>query len=253
MIPPDLVSCLGLRDRGELVSIVGGGGKSALLFRLAEELEGRVVLTTTTRIFAAQIERAPEYCTPNPEELAEALSRGRSGLLVIGGIEGEKARGVPVDLPGRLLEHPSVDHVVVEADGSRMRPAKAPAEHEPVIAHETSVLVALAGIDALSGPIRETTHRPERVASLTNTPLDQPLSPDGLATLLSHPDGGMKNAPPGARRVILLNKVESAEQADLAERVAWAALSNGRVECVVSGALELPGSPWRVYSNDEKG
>ncbi len=243
-----LVSSLGVRSRGELVSIVGGGGKSALLFRLAAELDGRVVLTTTTRIFAAQIERAAEYCTPDPEALLEALERGRSGLLVIGDIDGQKARGVAPDLPGRLLEHPKVDHVIVEADGSRMRPAKAPAEHEPVIALQTTLLVAVAGIDALAGPICEMTHRPERVASLSGTPIDQPLTPEGLATLLAHPEGGMKSAPAGARRTVLINKVESVEQATLAERIALEVLASGRVERVVVGALEDRNSGWRLYS-----
>ena len=41
----------------EHVAIVGGGGKSSLLFALGRELPGRVVMTTTTRIFAAQTQQ----------------------------------------------------------------------------------------------------------------------------------------------------------------------------------------------------
>ena len=46
-----LVAALGLSDTSGVVSIVGGGGKSSLMFALAEALPGRVVMTTTTRIF----------------------------------------------------------------------------------------------------------------------------------------------------------------------------------------------------------
>ncbi|HID75022.1 MAG TPA: hypothetical protein EYP56_03395, partial [Planctomycetaceae bacterium] len=57
-----------LRAPGELVSIVGGGGKSALLFGLARSLPGCAVLTTTTRIFANQTARAAATCrTGTPE------------------------------------------------------------------------------------------------------------------------------------------------------------------------------------------
>ena len=40
---------LGIDGSSGLVAIVGGGGKSSLMFALAECLPGRVVLTTTTR------------------------------------------------------------------------------------------------------------------------------------------------------------------------------------------------------------
>nr|MBC8341973.1 hypothetical protein [Pseudomonadota bacterium] len=53
-----LRDALALPRSGALVSIVGGGGKSALLFALGEALPGRTILTTTTRLFAAQMKRA---------------------------------------------------------------------------------------------------------------------------------------------------------------------------------------------------
>lgn len=239
-----------LAPSGELVSLVGGGGKTALLFALAEALPGRVVLTTTTRIFAAQIDRARSACTAEPAVLEAALATGATGLLVIGRVEGEKAMGVAPELPALLLARPDVDCVVVEADGSRMRPAKAPAEHEPVVPHETTRLVVLAGIDALAGPIAETTHRPERVSALTGLSPDACLTPAGLARLLADPEGGLKGCPPSARATVLLNKVESARDAALAGEVARAVLAGGRVDRVLVGALAAgPEAPWTVTTS----
>ncbi|MGL5542642.1 MAG: hypothetical protein ACRDB2_04840, partial [Fusobacteriaceae bacterium] len=39
--------------RGDVVSFTGGGGKTSLIFLLAEELsrKGRVLITTTTKIY----------------------------------------------------------------------------------------------------------------------------------------------------------------------------------------------------------
>ena len=68
----NIVEALGLAPNGELVAIVGGGGKSSLMFELAERLPGRGVMTTTTRIFSEQMSSAVECCT-----LADADWRAR--------------------------------------------------------------------------------------------------------------------------------------------------------------------------------
>jgi molybdenum cofactor cytidylyltransferase len=238
-----LVDAFELNEPGQLVAIVGGGGKSSLMFALAESLPGRVVLTTTTRIFAAQMKAAPAalFAAPNQAphawpELDLALDEhGR--CLVVGRIVGQKAGGVPNDLPGRLLARPDVDYVVVEADGSRMRPCKAPAEHEPVVPAESTVVVPAAGIDALDGLIAEVAHRPERVAGLTGLRTSDRLTPESLAQLIGHPSGGLKAVPAAARVVPMLNKVESQEQRTTARQTARFLLRVERVERVVLGAL----------------
>jgi probable selenium-dependent hydroxylase accessory protein YqeC len=271
----NLCDALDIRKRGEglggnkvseMISIVGGGGKSALLFALGDALGGKAVLTTTTRIFANQLRRAALSCSLSDADvdkfLADASLRPpAAGVLVVGEIEGEKARGVPLEWPGQILRTEGFDYVIIEADGSRMRPAKAPAAHEPVIPDETTVLVVVAGIDALKGPISETCHRPERVAALLGLEPNQRLLPDQLARLMSDPEGGMKSAPIGARICLLINKVESASQHEQAGAVALRALAEPRVDRVLVGALEPSGraeigpdddaganqAQWRVY------
>ncbi|MEZ4515828.1 MAG: selenium cofactor biosynthesis protein YqeC [Chloroflexota bacterium] len=135
MTSPDwsLPAALGIDQPGELVALVGGGGKSSLLFALADALSGRVVMTTTTRMSAAQVASAPAVCMADDLSRLSGYLDEHGRCLVIGSIKGEKALGVDVDLPGQLLARPDVDYVLVEADGARMRPIKAPAEHEPAI------------------------------------------------------------------------------------------------------------------------
>jgi len=243
-----LVEALGLGGGPGLVSIVGGGGKTSLLFGLARELPGRVVLTTTTRIFAAQMKRADQVSTLDDDWEAK-LDASDGNLLLVGGIDGERATGVPIDLPGRLLARPSVDWVVVEADGSRMRPVKAPADHEPVIPEETDLLIPVVGIDALAGPIREVAHRPERVCAITGLGPDETLGAEELAALLVSERGGLKHAPPRARVAVLVNKVESEAQREAAGRVARCVLREPRVDRVACGALlGAQGERWQVWS-----
>ncbi len=237
-----VAAALGLSGGNGIVAIVGGGGKSSLLFALARCMPGRIVLTTTTRIFAAQMSLADEVCSladPHWRKRLDDFASNRlaSNLLIVGGVDGERAVGVPPELPAQIVARPGVDWVIVEADGSRMRPVKAPAAHEPVIPEETGVLVCVVGIDALSAPIREVAHRPERVSAVVGLTPNEILSPDDLAALLTSRQGGLKNAPHGARVAVLINKVESPRQLELARQVAHSVLRNPRVERVAIGAL----------------
>jgi hypothetical protein len=66
----------------------------------------------------------------------------------------------------------SPPQVLVEADGSRRLPFKAPADHEPVLPDTAAVVLAVAGIDALGAPLSEDfVCRAHVVASLTGTQL----------------------------------------------------------------------------------
>ena len=226
-------------------------------FGLARSLPGCAVLTTTTRIFANQTARAAATCRIGTPEFEAAMQSPRDGLLVIGGVEGERARGVAADVPATLLAAAGVDFVVVEADGSRMLPVKAPAPHEPRVPPETALLVAVAGIDALNAPIAEVAHRPERVSALTGLAGEERLDAGALARLLASPQGGLKDCPPSARAVVLLNKVETPEEREVARRVAREVLEYPGVERVLIGALQghLPeverardARAWEVHS-----
>ena len=243
-----LPAALGIGERPELVAFVGGGGKTSLMFALAAALPGRVVMTTTTRIFAAQTKHAPAVVYEDDlAPLGDALAaHGR--CLVIGRVEGDKALGVAPGLPGRLLARGDVDYVLVEADGSRMKPIKAPADHEPVIPPDTTLLVPMAGMDALEGTIEEVGHRPERIREIRNYELgirneERPsivggrLTAAGLARVLAHPQGGLKGVPAGARVIPFLNKAGTMERLAQAREAAALLLHEPRVLRVVIGAL----------------
>jgi len=234
-----LVTAFGLRPPS-LVALVGGGGKTSLLFALAQALPGPVVVTSTTRIFAAQMKLAPATCyADNLAELGQHLAQ-HNICLVVGQVVGDKAIGVDKELPGRLLDRPDVDFVLVEADGSRMRPIKAPAAHEPVVPERTNLLVPIVGIDALGGQIESVAHRPERVRHLLagSDLSSNRLTAEAIAHLITHPQGGLKNAPAEARIVPFINKVESSANLTAACLIARKMLHEPRVEGVVIGAAK---------------
>jgi molybdenum cofactor cytidylyltransferase len=196
------------------------------------------VLTSTTRLFKSQIALAPAALGLSAQHLlGERLARFGC-CLVVGDPAGDKVLGVPADWPGRWLAREDVDLVVVEADGSRRRPVKAPAGHEPVLPAGVTLVIAVMGIDALQAPLAAVAHRPERVAQLTGLDLDQTLTPAAAARLLADEQGGLQRVPPTARFAVCLNKVETAAQRSLAQETASRLLSWPRVERVVITALQ---------------
>ena len=200
----------------EAVAIVGGGGKTSAMFRLAREVVdagGCAITTTTTRIFAAQIVLAPAHI-PAAEATADrvAAALGAHGtVLVIGPTDPTtgKADGIAPELFSELRQWFRGACLLNEADGSRMRPFKAPAAHEPVIPVETTLVIPIVGADIFGQPLDgDRVHRPELVSKLTGATMGEPITPAIVAGVLAHPDGGRKAVPEGARVVVLINKVE---------------------------------------------
>lgn len=245
-----LIEALDLPLDSSLISIVGGGGKSALLFALGRWLPGRVLLTTTTRIFRTQIKRAVASCELASEGFEKVLANGPSGLLIVDRVEGDKAMGVSPLLPAEWLSREDVQHVIVEADGSRMRPTKAPGEHEPVIAVGSTHVVVVVGIDALDASIAQATHRAELVCALLDLEDKARLGTEELARLIRHERGGLKDVPEAARVIVVVNKVESDQQRADAAAIALSILQEPRIDRVLWGALE-PGESVVDDSADE--
>ncbi|MDE0067717.1 MAG: selenium cofactor biosynthesis protein YqeC [Acidimicrobiaceae bacterium] len=215
----DIADALGLGDH-ELVSLVGGGGKTTVLFALGAQLRGTVVLTTTTKMGRERTGGLEPLLAPSDETLLGELA-DRRVALAWRAVSDHKALGVEPHVCDRWFE--MADHVVVEADGSRRMPFKAPLEYEPVVPAQTTVLVACVGAAALGAVISDQCQRPERVAALAGCSAEDQLTPQRLAAVLLSDRGSRKDCPPSARFAVVINQVLPSHHryvADLAELVA---------------------------------
>lgn len=212
-----------------VITVVGGGGKTSLVFRLARELVaqgGRVVTATTTRVAVRQLEQAPALLRLNQGQIEEhhwaALAQAldaQNHCFVVGNetlLKGKQAGVDPavVDALAARAAELGLAAIVVEGDGSRTLPVKAPADHEPVIPASSTLVLSVMGLDALGALLDDAhAHRPERIRSLLGLPAHTPerLTPAQAAILLVHPEGGAKGTPPGARFLPVLNKADTAE------------------------------------------
>ncbi|MGE3856876.1 MAG: selenium cofactor biosynthesis protein YqeC [Dehalococcoidia bacterium] len=222
---------LGLDASGvrPVVAIVGGGGKTSLLYRLgrdAEALGRRAVICGTVRYTRAPHPHATPVLVRDaegalPARVTEAWAAGARTLVATGVDEETPARLVPVTpaTVDALARLEGTDAVLFEADGSRQLPFKAPAPHEPVIPPSTTHVVAVVGLDALGTPVDAAhVHRPERVrAILDRATVDAEL----VARVLAHPQGGRQHAE-GRAFAVVVNKadLDPAAARDLAARIA---------------------------------
>ena len=188
---------LGL-GRRSLLSLVGGGGKTTLLFALGRQLPARTLLTTTTRMGRDRTGGFPVLVGPTDEELAEALGSD-DAVLVWRTTDDRKALGFAPEEVDRWFAYGLADHIVVEADGARRRPFTAPAPWEPPIPAASTHVVACIGADALGYVIADRVHRPLRVAAAAGCSPYERLTPAGAAAALTSPVGMMKNVPASAR------------------------------------------------------
>lgn len=199
-----------------VVAIVGGGGKTSTLFRLAGEAlarGGSILATTTTHMFDPRLEPSrPEGNLILAAELEAAFSGGplpsfRPGLTLLfsQAVEG-KAKGIhPSWLPHLAARW---ELILVEADGSKGLPMKAPAAYEPVLP-AVCMVVGVLGLDGLGRPMDgRTVHRPELFQSVTGCAPGQAIGWHHLAALVRHPQGLFKNAT--GPRAVLLNKADRA-------------------------------------------
>lgn len=220
-----------------VTAIVGGGGKTSLLLRLAWELKSRgsVIVTTSTHIYPPK--GMELLILPTEEAICAALSQG--GPLCIGAActDGKLGdAGIPYARLARLARY-----VLVEADGARGLPLKANRPYEPVIPDCARLVVAVAGMDGVGKTVQEAACRPELYREIAGAPEDDVITAGMAAKVLTSPFGQRKGLPEGARFSVLLNKADTPERLAAAERVA-AQLWGAPVERVVIGAL-LPGGP----------
>lgn len=216
-----------------VTALVGGGGKTTLMLRLAQELSGagvRVIVTTTTHIFPPE-----NMIVLNPSNQVEAKAALLRENPVCFGKPDEQGKLTAPDLPIGQMEA-IADYVLVEADGAKRLSLKAPAEHEPVIPAFARQVIAVAGLDGAGQMIQEAAFRPARYAALCNRAETDRVTPADIAKVLIHENGQRKGLPPGARFMILLNKADDETRRKIALEIA-AELERDHVERVVITAL----------------
>jgi probable selenium-dependent hydroxylase accessory protein YqeC len=225
------------------VSIMGAGGKSTLMNRLADELIvlGRtVVLSSTTNyhrpktLLSDQIlltRNAPDW----PERLIAIARRWNRLLVLHHDLDDAMVKGLDLATVQELHESLPDAILIVKTDGARKRWFKAPNRSEPVIPSWSQVCLTVVNCEILGQPLSDTlVHRPERVAELTGLGLGQMITPQVVGRVLTHREAYAAKIPSATRRAIYISHVRSPEGIAQAKAIA-ACLDRTAVDDVVAG------------------
>jgi molybdenum cofactor cytidylyltransferase len=196
------------------IALVGAGGKTTALFQAARQYQGTVLLTTTTHLAQDQLEQADQHFEIlGPEDLPccpEDLSGG--AVLFTGPPVEENRVGGLTGLVLEALEQKAAAWglpLLMESDGARKLPIKAPADHEPPIPDFVDTVAVLVGLSGLGKPLTESwVHRPALFSKLAGVPEGTTITSDLLVRVLISARGGIKNIPDGARKILIINQID---------------------------------------------
>lgn len=215
-------------NHAKLVAVIGAGGKTTTLARLAGlHRTEHVLLTTTTHIFPF----APPVCdrlclAPSEQELAQALAQPG---VVCAGVPAKNGKLTGLSDAVLQVAAQCADWIFYEADGAKRLPLKLHADTEPVILPDTMRCFVVAGLSAWGKPIGEVVHRyhlREDWAAQPGRLVDGAVIADCVR------DAVRACGLPRERLTILLNQADVLKNRQVVQPVV-AALSAEGLRCVV--------------------
>lgn len=218
-----------LTEKKHVISLVGAGGKTTLMYALARQFTengARTVVATTTHICRPE----GNLWAKNPQEVIRLWERGSYAVVGVPCEDG-KLKGLPEQELDSYIR--MADIVLVEADGAKRMPCKVPAGHEPVIPGSCDIVIGVMGMDALGQPLDQVCFRKSEAARLLNMGLHDVLTADRMAKILASRDGTRKDV--GKREYyVVLNKCDSKEHILAGEQIMGILREQGIVRCVLT-------------------
>ena len=194
-----------------MVAFVGAGGKTTAMLALAQEYKALgkgVLVSTTTHIRIPTDTFVDAVLIGKPaQEVGPACTGG--SITVLGKQDNAygKLSGVLVEDLNVIYRNARFDILLVEADGAREKPLKAPGDHEPVIPGDCTHVIGVIGMKAYGQPLNEKwVHRIGHFFSVTGGKPEQMIDESLLLKLIGSPAGLFKNVPVNAERILLLNQ-----------------------------------------------
>lgn len=213
-------------DKKQVLSFVGGGGKTTAIFKLAGELKAlgkKVLITTTTAIYKPRQEEYDYYFVGNYEE--DFCPKIGSITILGRELKGGKLLGLSLTHVERIVHGDLFDFILIEADGAKKRPIKAMGLHEPVVSKYSSRTFGIIGMDCLGESIEHIVHRPKLFVGIVGKDIQEKVDERDVVKIILHPMGLFKAAK--GEKVLILNKIDDYKKYNAALNIKAKLLDEG--------------------------
>lgn len=214
-----MLEFMDLNDQN-MIAVQGAGGKTSSVFLLANEFksmnEASLVSTTTKMGIVSENKFDYLYTFNENEKILDGkiyfASKSRTDTKEI---------GFEPEFFDKIFLDDLFSNIILETDGAKTRPIKAPREDEPVNPKNITHCVGVMGLDSVNKPFDERfCHRKEYMEKIIGNP--KTLTAKSYAEIINSNCGLFKNSY-DAEKFLILNKADTKQDIqnamDIIERI----------------------------------
>lgn len=211
----------------KLICLVGAGGKTTLMYRIAEEASKygkKVLVSTTTHIMK------PDNNYASDMEQIKAL--WDKGTYAVTGKVDDNNPDKLVFMSDDLYEimKSEADLIILEADGAKRHPSKVPADYEPVILPECDFVIGVMGMTSLGREVNECCFRYDTEGSWLDDEIksseielsetnEKMLFDENVAVAILSSEKGTRKNVDGREYYVVLNQCDNDEVTKRAQAI----------------------------------
>ena len=242
-----LIEALQLNKKG-VISLMGAGGKTSLMFLLAKKLsqsKKRVLTTTTTKIFMPGSDLSPG--TIIEDDVDELIKKARTNAKQFHHFSAGrkhdplsgKLKGFEPKIIDKLWQTKIFDWIIVEADGAKQKPLKSSNLHEPVIPKETTHLILVTGLDAVGKTLDDHyVHRPQIFSANTGLSMGGKIDAQSIASSIGVEIKKAKALCSSSLSFVLLNKADTSSRQASGNKIAKILKTDKNIEKIIIASLK---------------
>lgn len=217
LINKNLIDAFNIKIK-DIITIVGAGGKTSLMFSASSLLrkDYKVLVTTTTHIYVPHENDYDEMIMLSDlkeNKLKSIIENKNSGVYVIGSHivnnsseDKPKIKGLSFEMLDKIT--PYFDIIIIEGDGSKKKPLKGWKDSEPVVYNKTTKIIGVLDISSLGLSINEENiHRIDEFLSIINDDKSKTVQIEHLKNIVLNKKGLFKLSK--GEKILFINKCEN--------------------------------------------
>ncbi len=167
------------RKPNNIISVIGSGGKTTLIYSLAEyyanTFKKRVLITTTAKILYTT--KFPVYLENNFKKLAKS----NEPIIIAGSKVSSENKILPLQIENIKKLSEIFSLILIEADGSKGKSLKAYEYYEPMIPEFTDIVITVVGMDIIGKNFsHKNVHRFEILKKILDKSENSLITPDDV-------------------------------------------------------------------------